>query len=259
MKLHFKKYGEQGDAVIILHGIFGMLDNWHSFASQLGQDFRVFTIDHRNHGRSPHSDRFSYEDMVDDLEEFLADQQLDRVHLIGHSMGGKAGMHFALKHPDKIGQLVVLDIGIKYYPPRHDYIFQALCHLELNAFESRNDIDQYLSEFIPKFGIRQFLIKNVRRNQDGSFSWKMNLPVIRESYEALTEWIPTGQAFGGKTLFIRGANSSYILMDDWPGIREIFPNARLETIGGAGHWLHAEKPYELLKSVRAFLSPDIDQ
>ena len=254
MKLHFKQYGEQGDALIIMHGIFGMLDNWHSFASQLGQDFRVFTIDHRNHGRSPHSDSFTYEDMVGDLLEFISDRQLDRAHLIGHSMGGKVAMHFALKHPEKIDRLCVLDIGIKYYPPRHDYIFQALCNIDIASFESRNDIDEYLSDQIHNFAIRQFLIKNIRRAPDGSFSWKMNLPVIRKSYEAITEWIPTGQAFDGETLFIRGANSSYILMDDWPGIREIFPRARLETIGGASHWLHAEKPYELLKLIRNFLS-----
>jgi pimeloyl-ACP methyl ester carboxylesterase len=254
MKLNYKRYGQSGDPVIILHGIFGMLDNWHSFASQLAEDYRVFTVDQRNHGRSPHSEEFDYPAMIGDLEEFMTDHKLEKVHLIGHSMGGKVAMHFALSNPDKMMTLTVLDIGIKYYPPRHDYIFNALCNMELSRFESRNEIDEYLSEHIHSFSIRQFLIKNIRRNEQGEYNWKMNLPVIRKNYEKVTDWVPVGQSFSGPALFVRGANSSYILMDDWPGIQELFPRSGLVTIPGTGHWLHAEKPYELLKEVKRFLS-----
>lgn len=255
MKLNYKSYGTSGDTVILMHGIFGMLDNWHSFASQLANDFRVFTLDLRNHGRSPHSDSFTYEDMIADLDEFISDHDLENISLVGHSMGGKTAMHYALKYPDKISKLCVLDIGIKYYPPRHDYIFKALCSLDLSTFHSRNEIDEYLSEQIASFAIRQFLIKNIKRSKEGQFAWKMNLPVIRENYEKVTAWIPTGQSFEKSTLFVRGANSSFILMDDWPGIKEIFPGASLVSIPGAGHWLHAEKPYELLKTLKTFLDP----
>jgi pimeloyl-ACP methyl ester carboxylesterase len=253
MKLNYKTYGVSGQPVIILHGIFGMLDNWHSFASQLSKDHTVFTVDHRNHGRSPHSEEFDYPSMVGDLLELIDDLHLEKVSLIGHSMGGKVAMHFALEHPDRVEGLIVLDIGIKYYPPRHDYIFTALCELDLNQFESRNQIDEYLSGQIHNFAIRQFLIKNIRRGDNNGFVWKMNLPVIRKNYERITEWVPVGNDFKKRTLFIRGANSSFILMEDWLGIKELFPNAELITIPGASHWLHAEKPYELLKAIKGFL------
>ena len=252
MKLNFKSYGQTGENIVILHGIFGMLDNWHSFASQLGKEHKVYTIDQRNHGRSPHSNDFNYPLMVEDLKEFIKDHDLEHVHIIGHSMGGKTAMHFALKYPDLIESLTVLDIGVKYYSPRHDYIFEALCDLNLQDFSSRNEINDFLEERIQSFGVRQFLLKNVRRNKEEKYEWKMNLPVIREAYEDLSAWIDTGQSFDKSSLFIRGANSSYILPDDWPGIQEIFPNSVLKTIPGAGHWLHAEKPYELLKMILEF-------
>lgn len=254
MKLNYKSYGESGENIIILHGIFGMLDNWHSFASQLSKDYSVFTVDHRNHGRSPHDDTFDYPSMVMDLKELIADLKLKKVHLVGHSMGGKVAMHFALQYPEMVDKLIVLDIGIKYYPPRHDYIFNALCGLELSEFDSRNAIDDHLSGHIHSFAIRQFLIKNIKRNKEGLFSWKMNLPVIRKNYENITDWIPVGQHFDGETLFVRGANSSFIVMEDWPGIQELFPFSKLVSIPGAGHWLHAEKPYLLLKEISDFLN-----
>lgn len=253
MKLNFKKYGDSGDAVIILHGIFGMLDNWHSFASQLSKDYMVFTVDQRNHGRSPHSDKFSYKHMVSDLLEFIVDHKISTVKLIGHSMGGKTAMHFALNHPEFVEKLCVLDIGVKYYPPRHDEIFEALCSLDLDQFSSRNGVDEYFSKYIGSFAIRQFLIKNLKRKKDG-FEWKMNLPIIRKKYEKILDWIPTGIEFEKESLFVKGQNSPYIEEEDWPGIQEIFPNAQLRTISGAGHWLHAEQPYELLKTIRSFLN-----
>jgi len=191
--------------------------------------------------------------MVKDIERFIEDQQLEKVNIIGHSMGGKVAMHLALKSPEKINKLVVLDIGIKYYPPRHDYIFEALCDLDLEYFNSRNEINTYLEGRVTNFRIRQFLIKNIRRKKDNSFTWKMNLPVIRKNYDKIVEWIPTGKSFKKESLFVRGTNSSFILQEDWPGIEEIFPNAKLKSIPGAGHWLHAEKPYELLKMMREFL------
>lgn len=253
MKLNFKSYGAEGDVVIILHGIFGMLDNWHSFATQLSRDFQVFTLDHRNHGRSPHSESFTYEDMVEDLKEFITEKGFDRVSLIGHSLGGKTAMHFALEYPDLVDRLIVLDIGIKMYPQRHDYIFEALCGMDLSRFSSRNEIDEYLSESIHSFPIRQFLMKNIHRDVEKRFSWKMNLAVIRDHYDVLSEGIRSHVTFPKQTLFIRGANSSYVLLEDMGEIKKIFPLARLITIPGASHWLHAEKPYELLKLVQMFL------
>lgn len=255
MKLNYKSYGSKGDVVIILHGIFGMLDNWHSFASQLSDDHQVFTLDHRNHGRSPHAESFTYDDMVDDLMEFVRDKGFEEVNLIGHSLGGKTAMYFALDNPDIVRKLIVLDIGVKSYPQRHDYIFDALTGMELGRFSSRNEIDQHLSGTIHSFPIRQFLMKNIHRDAEKHFSWKMNLPVIRTHYPELAEGIQSNNRYLEDTLFVRGANSSYILIEDMPGIQKLFPNAILKTIPGASHWLHAEKPYELLKMVKSFLEP----
>jgi pimeloyl-ACP methyl ester carboxylesterase len=191
--------------------------------------------------------------MVDDLKEFISDLKFDQINLIGHSLGGKTAMHFALENSILINKLVVLDIGIKSYPQRHDYIFDALCGMDLSQFSSRNEIDQHLSESIHSFPIRQFLMKNIHRDTDKKFSWKMNLPVIRDHYQILADGVRSSQKFRQPTLFIRGANSSYIMQEDMTEITKLFPAAELSTIPGASHWLHAEKPYELLKLVKAFL------
>ena len=253
MELNHKMYG-YGYPTIILHGVFGMLDNWHQFARSLADNFWVITIDQRNHGRSPHSDEFNFELMVEDLRHFLISHQIKKCNLIGHSMGGKVAMHFGLDHHEYVDKLIVIDIGVKAYPSNHDYIFESLCHTEIENFSHRKEILTELKKSIQNEAIVQFLLKNITRNKDtGHFQWRMNLKSIRRNYKKLLEPIESDYQFDGYTLFIKGEQSNYIVDEDMSDIRKLFPNANIETIKDAGHWVHAEQELKLLYAVKKFL------
>lgn len=253
MDLHHKMYGH-GYPTIILHGVFGMLDNWHHFARLLSDDFWVITVDQRNHGRTQHSEEFNFDIMVEDLHEFLISHQIKQCNLIGHSMGGKVAMHFALEHHEYVNKIIIIDIGVKSYPPNHDFILEALCSTEIESFDNRSDIEKQLKRSISSESIVNFLLKNVMRDKDsGFFKWKMNLKAIRKNYHKLIEAIESDYQFDGDILFIKGSNSNYIIEEDLPEIRKLFPHARLETINDAGHWVHAEQELKLLFSVKKFL------
>lgn len=253
MKLNFKTFG-QGPPLIILHGLFGMLDNWQTAAKQLSDNFMVFILDQRNHGRSPHVDGIDYPSMAHDLRLFMEENWLHEAHLLGHSMGGKTVMQFALEYPEMVDKLIVVDIAPKAYAGGHQLIFQALQSLELETVESRSEADQKLGQLVSELGIRQFLLKNLSRDKEtGGFRWKMNLSVIARDYPKIIAGVDTDGYFEGDTLFIRGGNSDYIEDSDEQPIKDIFPSAQIETIEGAGHWVHAEQPQALLKVVRQFL------
>ena len=247
MQLNHKIFGE-GEPFVILHGLFGMLDNWQSFAKKLAEHYKVYIVDLRNHGKSFHTDEFSYELMSEDLLKFYAENDISNAILLGHSMGGKAAMRFALDNPQLIKKLFVLDIGPKQYMPGHLEIFEALFALEVDSLESRKDASDALEERIPSFGVRQFILKNLTRNKDKSFRWKMNLKAIYEHYDKIIEALEEG-VFHGDALFIKGGNSDYINEGDEELIYKYFPNAAFETVADAGHWVHAEKPDELLEIV----------
>ena len=253
MQLNFKTFG-QGEPIIILHGLFGMLDNWQTIAKKLADTHTVFIVDQRNHGRSPHVEEHTYAGMADDLLQFMQDQFIQKAHILGHSMGGKTAMHFALNHPDQVDKLIVVDIAPKTYPNGHDEIFAALQSLKLNELESRKEIDEQLSNFISETGVRQFLMKNIERSRENGYALKMNLPVIYRDYPTILQEPELDDPFEGETLFIRGAKSRYVKDEDVLNILEFFPNARLETILDAGHWVHAERPQELLDLVKDFLA-----
>ena len=252
MELNYKKLGE-GKPLIILHGLFGTLDNWMTLGKALSEHFTVYLVDQRNHGLSPHSDEFNYDVMAKDLEEFIEMHNLDRPSIIGHSMGGKTAMTFALRHPDQWDHLVVVDIAPKAYPVHHQQIIDALKALPVESLESRNEADEMLARDITDFGQRQFLLKNLQRNKEGGFSWKMNLDVIEENIEDIGQGMEDPLATEKKVMFVRGANSHYIRDEDYILINQLFPNARIETIEGAGHWVHAEKPEELFNLLLEFL------
>lgn len=254
MTLNYKSFG-QGPPVIILHGLFGSLDNWQTFAKQLAEDFTVYIIDQRNHGRSPHADQMAYPLAAEDLRAFMEDQWIYETHLIGHSMGGKTAMQFAFDHPDLLDRLVVVDIAPKTYQGGHEAIFEAMLSLDFGVIESRTDAEEQLARSISNPGIRLFLLKNLHRNQDGSYGWKMNLPVLHRDYPNITGAVE-GTPFEGPSMFVRGSHSDYIQDSDWPRIEELFPKAQLETIDKAGHWVHAERPKALLSLVRKFLKED---
>lgn len=253
MDLFFKRYGE-GPPLLILHGLLGSSGNWHTLSSKVfGQRFTVYALDLRNHGRSPHSDTFNYGVMADDVLGFMEQHHLSRAHLLGHSMGGKAAMHFALTYPDRVDRLVVADMAPKAYPPHHTDLLDALSALDLSRYTSRQQVDDDLSRSVRSPGVRQFLLKNLAFDSETRrYSWQMNLDVIRGSQEALSAGLEPGRTFDGPALFVRGSASDYVLDEDIDLIRQLFPRAQVATIE-AGHWLHAEAPDAFARVVLEFL------
>ncbi|TFV93540.1 alpha/beta fold hydrolase [Algoriphagus kandeliae] len=251
MKLNFKKSGT-GEPLIILHGLFGSADNWFSIAKELENDFTLYLVDQRNHGDSPHSDEWNYEVMVEDLRELMDEEGLSEAYLMGHSMGGKTAMNFAVTYPDRVEKLIVADIAPRYYPVHHQTILEGLNSINLSETYSRKDADDQLAKYIPYPGIRQFLLKSLGRDRNG-FYWKINLPVITENIEEVGKALEEDTVYSGPTLFLAGANSNYIQQSDLPDILAHFPNYEIEFIEGAGHWLHAEKPEAVVREIRRFL------
>ncbi|MBI1221223.1 MAG: alpha/beta fold hydrolase [Bacteroidetes bacterium] len=254
MQLFYKEYPGPGKPLIIMHGLFGMLDNWHNLARKFAEEYHVFLLDLRNHGQSPHSDAINYPLMADDLWEFMNQQGISRAYVLGHSMGGKVAMEFALRYPDKCEKLVVVDIAPVRYKPGHNDVFEALFHLDIdNTQKTRKELDEDMQEWISDFGTRQFLLKSLVRKEEGGYYWKFNLPAIHKHYDEIIAEIPGNRSFKHPTLFIRGSNSPYIKDDYRRAIAELFPDSSLVTIEGAGHWVHAEKPRELIGTVEQFL------
>lgn len=253
MQLHFKTYGS-GTPLLILHGVFGSLDNWHSISVKLASRFQVFAVDQRNHGSSPHNPEMSYPIMAADLKEFLDSQGLTRAHVLGHSMGGKTAMQFALLFPERVEKLVVVDIAPRAYSPRHEKIFRALLSLDLPAFETRKQIEDALAPAIPDLGTRQFLLKNLARSPGDGFRWKLGLREIYGSYARLSEAVTNDRPCDRPALFIRGEHSDFLQETDLPLIRQLFPQAQLGTIPAAGHLVHVENPDKFLETLTEFLT-----
>ncbi|HTF18271.1 MAG TPA: alpha/beta fold hydrolase [Chryseolinea sp.] len=244
MKLFSREYGD-GAPLIILHGLLGSSDNWLTQGKLLSPQFKIYAIDQRNHGQSPHDDAFDYQSMVTDLLEFLDANDLRDPVLIGHSMGGKTVMNFALQHPDRVNKLVVVDIAPRAYNLEHYALVNAMAELPLSELKSRNDADTLLAAKVAEPDVRQFLLKNLQRTAEGGFSWKVNLPVIREKLSNVGIDLLTSGTFDKPTLFIKGARSQYIKDTDWERIKTRFPAASLETLE-TGHWVQAEKPQEFV-------------
>ncbi len=253
MNLNFKSFGS-GEPLIILHGLFGTLDNWQTLARRFADHYTVYVVDQRNHGRSPHLDTMDYPALAEDLKAFMESQWIYNAHLIGHSMGGKTVMQFSADYPDMISKMIVVDIAPKAYPGLHEPIFDALFSLDLGAIQSRQEAEALLEPRIEDLSIRQFLMKNLTRSKSGGFEWKMNLPVIYKYYGHILAPISVREAFEAPALFIRGSRSPYILDDDWSLIQDYYPNANLFTIEGAGHWVHAEAPDLFFDASMRFLA-----
>jgi esterase len=268
MKLFFRKYGEGEPPLIIVHGLYGSGDNWAGIARELSGRFEVYVVDQRNHGRSPHSDTHDYPAMRDDLKLFMDAEGIEKAVLVGHSMGAKAIMFFAAAWPDRVLALVSVDMSPGDYhdlalesrsAADHGKMIDAMLELDLDGAGSREEIDRALAAKIGSERVRSFLLKNVRRDRDGRFSWRINLPVLRRNLDRILDGLDTEEiaANGGITgfpvLFIAGQNSDYIRPKDHQLIRSVFPSAQIVTIPGAGHWLHAEQPALLLKNLQYFL------
>ena len=250
----YSKIEGTGKPLLILHGFLGMSDNWKTLATQYVQaGFNVHLLDLRNHGRSFHSDEFDYDLMVRDVLDYCENHNLKKIALLGHSMGGKVAMLFAAKFPEKVAKLIIADIGPKYYPPHHQTILQGLNAVDFSKNPSRNQVEEILSTFIPDFGTRQFLMKNLYWKSPEELAFRFNLEVVTKKVSQIGAALPENLIFNKPTLFIRGGNSNYILDDDFPLIITHFPNVSIKTIPGVGHWLHAEKPKEFLELTLEFL------
>ena len=255
MKLHYQRNG-QGKPLIILHGLFGSLENWGAQTKTLADSYDVIAVDLRNHGRSPHADDTCYSTLSQDLLELVEDLQLGQVLLMGHSMGGKVAMQFALNHPERVEKLVVVDIAPVEYPPRHDEVIAGLNAIPLNSLKSRTEADRILSSYVDDSATRAFLLKNLYRNAHKTFAWRMNLRALASGYADIGAAPSiTSQPYAGPVLFIKGGNSDYLLPEHQQPIQERFPNASFKIIAGAGHLPHVEKPAAFTRLIEQFLTP----
>ena len=254
MQLFYKQYGADKPPLIILHGLLGAHGNWHTLSRTVFSDHAtVYAVDQRNHGRSPHADTIDYPSMAADLKAFIEEHSLAGVTVLGHSMGGKTAMEAALRYPDLISKLVVVDIAPRAYTPSHQALINALRSIDPTEYDSRSAIDDVLAEDVPSWPIRQFLLKNLDYSDD-AYRWMPNLSAINAHYGALAGSVEADGRYTKPALFVRGGASGYIADDDWPGIEERFPDATLVTIPDAGHWVHAEAPDELSEAVVRFLA-----
>jgi|SRR5690606_27195100 len=252
MKLFYREYG-QGRPMIILHGLMGSSDNWLPQARMLGEHYHVWVVDQRNHGQSPHSTTFDYHVLSNDILDFIQGHGIEKPTIIGHSMGGKTAMNFALAHPEKLDKLIVVDIAPRAYDVRHDHIVEGLKAVPIDTIQSRQEANEALAQHISSEGVRQFLLKNLMRKPEGGFGWRINLPVIDQSLEMISGGLVNEGVFDKKTLFIRGSKSDYILDSDREMIKKFFPNSTLVTMD-TGHWVQAEKPEEFVQVVLSFLN-----
>ena len=254
MKLFYRQAGELGSPIIILHGLFGSSDNWLTLGKILGETHRVYMLDARNHGQSPRSEIFDYNSMAADLKEFMDDHSIINPILIGHSMGGKTVMQFALNYPDSFSKMIVVDIAPKFYPVHHTMILQGLATVDLKTLKSRTEANDVLKRFEENEGVRQFLLKNLWRNpeKNNEFDWRLNVPVIAKNIDVIGFELSNEKAVEKPVLFIRGSESHYIQDEDERKIWELFPDYELITIEEAGHWVQADKPKEFLQIVQRF-------
>jgi len=250
----YSKIEGSGKPLLIIHGFLGMSDNWKTLGTQFSNDgYQVHLLDLRNHGKSFHSDEFNYKIMTQDVYEYCKANELDKINILGHSMGGKVAMFFATAYPDMVEKLVVADIGPKFYPQHHQIIFEGLNAVDFSKKPSRNEVEEILSQYITDFGTRQFLLKNLYWIEPGQLSFRFNLAVFNNNKDAIGEALSEDAVFDKDTFFIRGGNSNYILDDDIEDIEKHFPNSTLATIPNAGHWLHAENPKMFYELVSDFL------
>lgn len=260
--LHSQITGQQTaegtSPVLLLHGVFGSLENLGVVARKLAEHHQVHSLDLRNHGRSPHAGSMAYGDMAEDVLAYMDRQGLSRAVLIGHSMGGKIAMRLALDAPERVERLVVADIAPVTYEPHHGKILEGLRALDPATLSSRSEADRALQAYVSEAPVRQFLLKNLVKKDDGGFQWRLNLDAIQDEYDALIAGLDADHPYPGPTLFIKGGDSDYILPEHRDQVARLFPQAVLRVIPGTGHWLHAEKPDTFTTLCERFLAGDMD-
>ncbi len=252
MQLYLHELGT-GPPLMIVHGLFGHGENWRSPARKLGERFRVILPDLRNHGDSPWSATMSITEMAQDLFDTADALGLGPVRLLGHSLGGKVAMAAALRDPERVEALVVADMAPRSYQPSHQEILRGMQAVAERGVGSRREADELLSEHVPHQLVRGFLLKSLRQDRDGRYRWKINLQAIQSEYRDLLGWPLGDREYGRAVLFLGGKESDYLVRErDQEAIRIQFPNASIETISKAGHWLHVEQPQAFLERLNAF-------
>ena len=250
----YSKIEGEGTPLLIIHGFLGMSDNWKSFSTLYANEgFQTHSLDLRNHGKSFWSDDFNYQVMSNDILDYCNANNLDKVSIIGHSMGGKVAMLFATTYPERVEKLVVADIGPKYYAPHHQDILAGLNAVDFSTKPSRAEVEETLFPYISDFGTRQFLMKNLFWKEKEQLAFRFNLDVFNKNIDVIGAALPQANHFDRPTLFIRGGNSRYILDADRDAIKTQFSQAIFETIPNVGHWLHAENPKLFFEITRVFL------
>jgi pimeloyl-ACP methyl ester carboxylesterase len=255
MNLFHRTSGMTGQQAVILHGLFGSSDNWSTIGKAIAdQGYRVSLVDLRNHGLSPHDDRFDLVSMAEDVNTLITNEGMHHPILIGHSLGGKVAMRYACQYPDQLSAMVVLDIAPKSYTVRHHDIVQALLEVSQQPMTSRKMVDEQLSPMVPDFSVRQWLMKSLYWKEKDRLDWRFNLPVIAQSLRQAVADSQCDMPINIPTLFLRGENSNYIEKTDFAAIQKSFSNATIETIANAGHWLHADQPNATLEAIVDFLN-----
>lgn len=251
----YSKIEGSGKPFVIMHGFLGMSDNWKTLGTQFAEDgFEVHMLDLRNHGRSVQSSEFNYELMVNDLVEYCKEKNLKNIYLLGHSMGGKVAMFAATQFPELVEKLIVADIGVKYYKPHHDEILEGLSAVDFSKKPSRGDVEEILTPYIPELSTRQFLMKSLYWKNPGELDFRFNLEAFIANKDMIGEALSEDAIYNKPTLFLKGANSRYILESDTLEIKKHFPKASIANIANAGHWLHAENPADFYKETKDFLN-----
>lgn len=266
IELSVNKFGE-GCPLIILHGLYGSGSNWMSIGRALSKYFTIYLVDQRNHGNSPHHPDFNYQVMTHDLKSFLDSNNLDKVCILGHSMGGKVAMNFALQHPDRVQKLVVIDIALRSYIQTtngnqsiqnivHEKIINSLAKLDIDFAETREELDKQLAQNLPQKAIRSFLLKNLKRSKNGDFYWGLNIPSIQENLGfILAEIENSDKTFNPPVLIISGKKSGYINEQDIVDFKRVFTNVAFSELD-TGHWVHSEQPLKLIELLTKFLPLD---
>ncbi len=255
MSLHYQIAGEGGTPLLLIHGLFGSADNWRGIAKKLSKMRQVISVDLRNHGRSFQHPQQNYPLMAADIAEVLAELGIDKVDLLGHSIGGKVAMQFAFDYPLLLNKLIVVDIAPRSYPDSHSQIFKNLMAVNLAQFSQRSEVDKALATMIPEQAVRSFLLMNLTV-QDGQLAWRINLNHLFCNYPALLQAVIPTKPIVQPTLFISGDDSDYIGTEDRQQIRQWFSNVQLLRIANAGHWVHADQPEVFCQTVESFLNHD---
>jgi pimeloyl-ACP methyl ester carboxylesterase len=251
--VHYREYGQQGPALFIMHGIFGMLDNWHYVSGILGTTCKVVSFDARNHGKSFHHPEMTFNAMAEDLIALMDHLGVEKGIVLGHSMGGKTAMHAAMHYPDRLEALIVADIAPKAYKPGHLPYFEAFEHIPLHMLGSRREADDAFRHYAPDPGVRQFLLKNLEPLPDGGYTTKFNLSSLKQAYPEIIGGLDLQGVNSGPSLFVYGMRSGYLKDEDRPKIVEHFPKAHFVGIPDAGHWVHADQPQLFIDEVHNFI------